>query len=295
MNIADNKRAGAAYEKLEAATKTLEREAEFFHALMESSPAAEIANRIVMFTAVFKLAGESVPKYLSRKHSELFHVDSMGTASRLTILLNEINRSVRLAAYLSVKGVFPQALAVLRGSVESIGVYTHVWHHPEKAKFVIDSDSNDYGRAFRWTSDAKLQKTLKTRGISYRFMHCAGAREFSKLYKLLSAHAVHGIAMAPIRSESLSCEFVDRPNPDELIEQYGVIQTLLAMLLVELVKSIPEDDHLDDDIGAFVLAALIFTPTLGSSPGKEDPRLKAAVEELLKALANARRRELEES
>jgi len=67
------------------------------------------------------------------------------------------------------------------------------------------------------------------------------------------------------------------------------------MLLVELVQSIPEDDHLDDDIGAFVLAALIVTPTLSSLPGNEDPKLKAAVEELLKALANARTRELEDS
>ena len=196
MSISHNKRAVAAYEKLEAATKTLEREGEFFHALMESSPAAEIANRIVMFTAFFKLAVESIPKYLSRKHSELFHVDSRRAASRITILLNEIHRSVRLAAYLSVKGVFPQALAVMRGAVESIGVYTHVWHHPEKAKFVIDSDSDDYNRAFRRTSDAKLQKALKARATSYRFMYCKGAKEFSNFYKLLSAHAVHGIEEA---------------------------------------------------------------------------------------------------
>jgi hypothetical protein len=295
MSIADNKRAGAAYEKLEAATKTLEREAEFFHALMESSPAAEIANRIVMFTAVFKMAGESIPKYLSRKHSELFHIDSIVAASRLTMLLNEITRSVRLAAYLSVKGVFPQALAVMRGAVESIGVYTHVWHHPEKAMYVIDSDSDDYGRAFRHTSDAKLQKALKTRATSYRFMYCKGATEFSNFYKLLSAHAVHGITMTPTRSEALSCEFVDRPNPKELAEQYGVIQSLFALLLVELVQTISEDDHLDEDISGFVLSALIFAPTLSSLPGSEDPKLKAAVEELLKALANARRRDLEDT
>ena len=49
-------------------------------------------------------------------------------------ILSEIDRTVRLSAYLCVKGVFPQAVAVLRSAVELIGVYTHVWHEPEKAR-----------------------------------------------------------------------------------------------------------------------------------------------------------------
>src|SRR5687767_9731704 len=79
------------FEKLEAATRTLEKEKEFFELLMRTSQSAEIANRIVLFTAVYKSIATTLPQYLSNKALILFPSDPLGAASILTILVNEIS------------------------------------------------------------------------------------------------------------------------------------------------------------------------------------------------------------
>lgn len=256
---------------------------------MKTSRAAETANRIVVMTAFFKLAMESIPTYLLRKGPTLFSGNSSEVASTLTILLNEINRTVRLSAYLCTKGVFPQAVTVMRGALELIGLYTHVWHQPQKARFVADSDSEDHALAFRRAADKSLRKRLTMEGVRFRFMFCRGGKEFSKLYTLLSAHFVHGFIVNPVPSDVLSCEFVDRSTPDQLQTQYQLIQTLLTMLLMELIQCIPEEDLLDDEVGAFTIGSLLFLPTLA---GFNDPESNNRVNDLLEALRQSRSRSL---
>jgi hypothetical protein len=112
------------YEKLEEATKTLEKERKFFDALMAAGPVAEVVNRIIHLVTFFQGAEKYIPPYLERNAARLFPTDSIQVASTLYALLTEITRSARLAGYLCVKDIPEQALAVLRGTIEQTGVYT---------------------------------------------------------------------------------------------------------------------------------------------------------------------------
>lgn len=87
------------------------------------------------------MAERVIPAYLQRCAEQLFPTDAFKTATALTCLLVEMLRCARLAACLSLKGIPEQALAVLRGALEQIGVYMHVWNRPEKYAAIDDPDS----------------------------------------------------------------------------------------------------------------------------------------------------------
>lgn len=216
------------YERLEAATRTLEKERQFFEALVDAQPVALVVNRIVHLVTFFKGAERWIPSYLERHADRLFPADSMEVAAVLAHLLEEVTRSARLAAYLCVKGIPDQALATLRAAVEQIGVYSHVWQDPSKYRFVPDSDSDDYAGAFRHPPKG-LVSELKARGVKFRFMHCHGAKPLSHMYALLSENFVHGTTFRQ-KHLDLSCDFVDRDAPEALVMQYQLIQATLALV-----------------------------------------------------------------
>ena len=184
-----------ATEKLETATQTLEKEAEFLKVLIETDQSAKLANRIVMLTSLFKFAAFDVPLYLSDQGTNLFLYKPEKTWAILAIFVNEIARNARLSAYLCVKGIFPQAISVLRTAVELIGVYTHIWNEPEKVDCIEDSDSRTYSEAFRYSTNKKLQKQLKSRKVKYRFQHCQEAKLISQLYEILSGQFIHATSL----------------------------------------------------------------------------------------------------
>ena len=70
----------------------------------------------------------------------------------------------------------------MRGALEQIGVYRHIWREPEKYRFAFDTDSDEYAKAFRCGPQKTLQQQLRDRGIQYRFMYCQGAQALSKMY-----------------------------------------------------------------------------------------------------------------
>lgn len=279
------------FDKLEGATRSLEKEREFFDALMKVRPVAIGANRIIHLAGFFRRAGPALSLYLERHAGRLFPSPSLEVTAVLAVVLNDIVRASGLAAYLCVKGIPDQALAVLRGAVEQIGVYTHVWREPAKHRFVPDSESDDFAQAFRCPKDKGLAASLKARNVRYRFMHCKAAKPLSTLYGLLGAHFVHGRAGAIEPMSSLSCEFVDRADPGTLAQQYEMVQLAMSLVYMELIGSIPSDDVLTDELAGLTLASAIFGPILSSPPGKEDGELRTAVDGLLDVLANPTRDE----
>jgi hypothetical protein len=278
----------SAFEKLEAATGSLQKEREFFDALMKAGSAAEVTNRIIHLVTLHQTVTAQLPEYLLRRAANLFNYAPPFTASILASLLSEITRSARLTAYLCVKGVVPQAIAAMRAAVEQIGVYTHIWHEPYKGKYLTDSDSNDYARAFRYPANEARKKQLKAQGIQYRFMYCKGAEPLSEIYRLLSAHFIHGFGAIPQKAEELSYEFVDRATPQDLEWQYKLAQMLLSLVYTEILGCIPREDWLEGDIATLTTLSAIFLPTLAFSLDNQDPDLAKKVDQLFDALANVK-------
>jgi hypothetical protein len=274
------------FDKLEEATRSLEKEREFFAALMNVRPVAIVVNRIIHLTTFFNSAAPALTLYFERQSPRLFPTASMDVAAVLAIVMNDIVRSIRLATYLCVKGIPDQALVVLRSAIEQIGVYTHVWHEPDKHRFVPDSESDDFSRAFRSARDKALAASLKARNVRYRFMHCKSAKPLSALYSLLSAYFVHGQAQAIEPMPNLCCEFVDRAEPKALGQQYEMVQAVMSLIYMELIGCIPSDDLLTDELAVPMIAFTILGPTLSSLPGQEDPELTASVDRVLSALAS---------
>jgi hypothetical protein len=269
------------YEKLEEATKTLEKERRFFDALMAAGPVAEVVNRIIHLVTFFQGAEKYIPPYLERSAARLFPTDSIQVASTLYALLTEITRSARLAGYLCVKGIPEQALAVLRGTIEQTGVYTHVWHEPDKYRFVPDSDSDEYKEAFR--CNGKVTSRLP-KGVKFRFMHCQAANPISTMYGLLSAHFVHGnrAVIGSERQDGLSCEFVDRDSPVNLAPWFERVQSIMAMVYMEILYTIPKNDMLEEDeLVALSLVSGLLLPVVAFAPDNDQTGLS---EKLLDAL-----------
>ena len=276
----------APYERLEAATRTLAKEREFFHALLDNRPVALVVNRIIHLSTFFKGAERWIPPFLEHHAHRLFPDDSRQVAAVLAHLLQDVTRTARLTAYLCVKGLPDQALAALRGAVEQVGVYAHVWHDPSKYRFVADSESDEYAGAFRHPPDA-LAKGLKESGIKFRFMHCHGAKPLTQMYSLLSGMFVHGTSRVDERPD-LSCDFVDRGSPESMAATYQLVQATLALVYFEIFQSIPEDDRLSDELAALSIASALLLPVLSFASDAPDPELEQASDRLLQALSTVR-------
>lgn len=271
------------HEKLEAATGTLEKERKFFEALLAADPVALVVNRIIHLVTFFQGAEKFIPPYLERNASRLFPNGSLQVSAILYDLLMDITRSARLAGYLCVKGIPEQALAVLRGAIEQIGVYTQVWHDPDKYRFVQDSDSEEYFKAFRGTDDKKLNAELKAKDVKFRFMHCKAANPMSKMYGLLSTYFVHGSRSRTgrERQEALSCEFVDRDSPVNMAQQFEMVQSIMSLVYFEILGCIPKDDILEDELAPLSLVSGLLLPIVAFNPDSEQAELS---EKMLNAL-----------
>lgn len=278
-------------ERLESATATLEKEAKFLDELIASPVSANIANRIVVMTQMYKTVAEDIPIYLSRHASTLFAYKPDRVALVLKILLDEIVRYARLAAYLSVKGIFPQAVSVLRNVIELIGVYTHIWHEPEKVDWIGDSDSKNYSRAFRYTPHEQLRAQIEARGVHYRFHHCRSAQSLTEFYKLLSGLFVHSgslesVGLPASKADELSCYFVDRASPDDLQQQYRLIQMALTIVLMEIFCCIPEADLMDENLAALTITYATLFPILGNPNDKLEPEMESLIDEAISVVGD---------
>lgn len=283
------------YEKLNQATQCLDKERDFLNALFESEVAGRVANRIIVLTSVFDAMESSMSDYLEAHSSRLFHHKPDEVGSVLTMIVSEVAREVRLCAYLSAKGVFPQALSGLRRGIELIGIYAHIWKDPTKIDYLSDPDSKDYRKAFTNPSNKILEESLKKQNIKYRFQHCWDPVNISKMYALFSEHFTHATSFNSLVVNSfpadptLSCSFIRRQAPEEYNEHYKLTQQLLGLLLVEIKHPIPEDDLLSDELQAFTLFFTVVTPLLVSPDESMPSEMKAKIDLLLNAIAKMQR------
>jgi hypothetical protein len=245
------------WQYLEKASNSLEKEVQFFDTLYQDEEGVRIVNRIVMMLPVFDLALSAIQDYLVNKQKILFKYKPDTVAAVLYTLLQEMVRHIRLCAYLSIRGVFPQFISTARNALELIGVFTHIWNEPNKVDFVFDDDSNQYARAFRYTKDVAINKQLKNQQ-KYRFYHCKNIEQFSHAYKILNSYVhvglVGAVTFSTERSEDLSCYFVDRLPPDKLTKEYQIVQEVLALIAYEIFMCIPKSDFMHEDVAAFSIA-----------------------------------------
>ncbi len=276
------------FEKLEAVTGTLEKEREFFEALMAAKPIALVVNRLIHLSTFFQGAERFIPPYLSHHAARLFPADALEVSDVLSTVLEDITRSARLAVYLCVKGIPGQALSILRSPVEQVGIYTHLWHEPSKYRFVADSDSREFFNAFRGTNNKLLKNDLDTRKVKFRFMHCKQAESFSTVYSLLSTHFVHGRPSSLTRAAKYSCEFVDRDAPGTMGAEYELVQSIMSLTYMELFSCIPENDWLEDELAPLSLVSALLLPVVAFPSDEHDSQISLASDALLEALRNVK-------
>ena len=176
-----------------------------------------------------------------------------------------------------------KALSVLRGAIEQTGVYTQVWHEPQKHLFVPDSDSDDYARAFRSTDDKKLRTELEAKDVKFRFMHCKAAKQISTMYGLLSSYFVHGSRqrVGGERQEALSCEFVDRDSPVNMAQQFETVQSVMALVYFEILGTFRRTDLLEDELVPLSVVSGLLLPVIAFRQNDEMSELS---EKMLEAL-----------
>ena len=228
---------------------------------------------------------------VQEKCSSLFIHNPERTAVVLGLLLEEMARCVRLSAYMCVKGIFPQAISTLRQAIELTGVYTSIWHEPQKADYVSDSDSPEYARAFRYTSDKTLQAQLKANKTQYRFMCCRNAQLMTQLYGFLSSQFVHAASLNTIglvsnKDENLSCYFVDRVSPENLERYYQLVQTVLTLIYLEIFECLPKDDLMHDDLAVISIATATVFPILSHPEKTLEPEMSYLVDDAIEAIGN---------
>jgi hypothetical protein len=108
------------------------------------------------------------------------------------ILLDGINRDLRLVPYHVLRGIVSEASTALRRAFEHIGVLTHIWADPQKVDALDDTESKRYSQTFRWESDSRKVKALKALKTSKRFAAMKLGSVATLLYETLSKVDVHG-------------------------------------------------------------------------------------------------------
>jgi hypothetical protein len=147
------------------------------------------------------------------------------------VLLDGINRDLRILPYLLLRGLAAEASGSLRRALEHLGVLTHIWQTPETVDALEDPTSKTYDRAFKFEKDKTKDEALKAANNSKRFEAMRTGAVATKLYKSLSDFGVHGGTASMFFATSaqpsqMNCSFVQRLDPGG--EQFGRHLSLLS-------------------------------------------------------------------
>jgi hypothetical protein len=119
-------------------------------------------------------------------------MDTEAAAFYTQALTIGIWQDVRLVGYLSLRGLSMESSAVVRRTLEHLGVLAHFWHAPEKAKVPgEDGDSDSYKDAFVNRNARAGFRGLKG-AVKPRFAGLEEGSTVSTLYGLFSEFGVHG-------------------------------------------------------------------------------------------------------
>lgn len=287
----------SAFDRLNEATRCIDRERQFLDALMHTEAAGRTANRIICLSTIFDGLESAVPAYLHARANILFTYKPEIVAGVLSMVVREIVREARLSAYLCAKGVFPQAISVLRRGVELIGLYAHIWHDPAKVDCLNDPDSHAYRDAFVFSADKNLSENLKRQRVRFRFVRCSASRALSTTYELLSEYFTHATSLSALVVSSAaadpawSCAFIPRQAPEEYEGSYAMAQGILGLLLLEIQNPIPRKDLCRGELEAVSLIMATVGPLLTSPDQAMPAELQQKVGTLLESLRKARSRD----
>lgn len=86
-----------------------------------------------------------------------------------TSLTAQIARDSGLICYMCVRGLHGETGPSVRRCLENIGILSHFWAEPQKAKFLETPDSKEFQMEFIRERDIAKQQQLKVDGIAKRF------------------------------------------------------------------------------------------------------------------------------
>jgi hypothetical protein len=244
FNVAmiEQKRATPRAQALDRLSHTFSKDQEFCEALARKEPRS--IGRLLAYLRWahnYILPIQDDFHLLAGKH---FAASLADEASVWTLtLVAGILRDLGLVPYLVVRGLIFSAGFLLRRSLESAGVLTHLWHDPSKAAHLGDPNGGPFKNAFTSESNAKKAADLKAQGVQKRFAACTLGRLMSDLYRILSGFTVHGdspkqLVGSELAPTAFSCMFINRPDPSDksLAKDLEVLANGCEILCVEVVS-----------------------------------------------------------
>ena len=226
-------------EALDELTATFVSDRKHCDALL-SSPHSMLVGRISIYYKWARLYLPHIQEGLIEIATKRFPERHANDAEAWTALLvGGMLKDVCLVPYLILRGVFSEAGFVIRRSLEHLGVLTHFWRDPSKAKYLGDSEGREFYDAFIRERDARAAQKLKDAGTRKRFAALWTFRQpASDLYKLFSTTDVHGgtplnVILALREKGSVSCGFIDRSDPNDE-NTLSLLHSGIEMLCVEI-------------------------------------------------------------
>lgn len=203
------------------------------------------------------------------------------------ILLDGINRDLRLVPYLVLRGVASEASAALRRALEHTGVLTHIWVDPPKVGALQDTDSKDYEQAFRRERDPRKAEALKQSKTCKRFAPMKLGPVATLLWGALSATDIHGGTSARFflyaaEPSDLVCSFTMRSDPTAkgIRRQIRFLMDGHTTTCLEVMNLCADYAERSEELAAAAEAFQMLWPEYG----EQSPALRQHVAELLNRL-----------
>jgi hypothetical protein len=274
---------------LDRLTQTFSMDRAYCDALMNSASASAVAELLISH----QWANSALPlcyKGLAAAVGQHFGARSENATFWNFILLDGVNRDLRLVPYLVLRGVASEASAALRRALEHVGVLTHIWMDPEKVDALRDTDSKEYSQAFRREVDERKAKALRDSKTAKRFAAMKLGSVATLLYDTLSVTDVHGGTSARFvlyadDPSDLVCSFTMRPDPsaERTIQQIRFLTDGHRATCLEMMSLCGDYAAPSEELAAAAETFKMFA----SVAGDQTPELRQHVAQLLNRLGVA--------
>ena len=271
------------FERVDEITRTFALDHAYCDALFESECAPYVAELLLSHL----WANTAMPlchQGLSAVVPERFGSRQERAALWNLILLDGINRDLRLVPYLVLRGLASEGSAALRRAFEHAGVLSHIWTYPGKVDALNDADSKEYAQAFRCEVNERKRKALTASNTSKRFSTMKLGSVATLIYAALSKFDVHGGTGHRFFSHTtevtpFTCSFAMRPAPtsERMVQQTRFLTDGHKIVCGEVIALCADHAKRSDDLSAASDAYRI----LASVTGEPSPELKSQVAELL--------------
>ena len=203
------------------------------------------------------------------------------------ILMESLNRDMKIVPYLSIRGLLLEAGGALRRAYEHVGVLTHIWRDESKIESLDDPSGDQYCTSFRREPNSQKAKGLKEAGVSKRFASMQTGYGATILYDKLSTFDVHGGTGHRLLGQNFdlsefTCSFCSRPMPnsDFVGQKLEILTEGHKLLCVEIISLCIDHGEKSEDLVAAVNALSMFK-LKGTSRSTE---LLTAIRDLLSKL-----------